>query len=236
MRTVTADQPQRRSLLDHWHRQAGAEFASLGDAVIVSRYRSVSVEREQATELALCDLSTMPRMGVTGSGAADWLGEQGLLLPTRPNRAVGQAMGDTLARLSDQEHLMLGTRVLRKGGTATGFPIWRDAPQQRIYALPRLDSHCCFAVTGACSPELMSKVCALDMRPCRFEAGQVAQTVLLELSAIIIRHDLRGCPGYLLLLASTAAQFVFAAILDAMAEFNGTPVGLRALQSEELES
>ena len=234
-RTVTADQPLRRSMLDGWHRQQGAEFVALGDSLITAHYGSLPEERKQAVELALCDLSALPRAGVTGSGATDWLGAQGFAVPTHPNRADRQAGGDVLVRLSDHEHLLLGTRILRKGGARTDFPFWRDLPAWRLYALPRQDSHCCFAVTGAFAPELMSKVSAIDLRLPRFAVGQVAQTTLLHLSAIVLRHDLLGCPGYLLLVASTAAQFAFEAILEEMAEFNGTPVGLRALQSEELE-
>ena len=236
MPIAQAAQAQRRSMLHCWHREQGAEFAEFGGWLAVSHYGSAPAERLAANTAGLCDLSAMPRIGVTGSGATDWLRARGYRLPAAPNRAFRQAKGDTLVRLSDQEYLWLGTRMLSDIGSPFPIPDWADLPERRVYVLPRLDSHCCLGVTGNQAPELLSKVCAVDLRPQVFADGTAAQTSLVHTAAIIVRHDLRTQIAYLVLATSLAAQFVFEAILDATAEFNGKPVGLLALQPGDLES
>lgn len=222
---------QRRSMLHRWHRLKGARFAEDGGSLPVVRYGTKADEVSAARGLGLCDLTTMPRTGVTGPGATDWLAHRGFRVPLSPNLATRQANGDALVRLSDNEYLLLATRLLRHGGSPAGFEIFSDRPARRMYALPRLDSHCCLALTGTRAVELLSKICAVDLRPRVFADGGVAQTSMAHLSAIVVRHDLSECPCLLMLVSSVAAEYALEVILDAMAEFNGTPVGLHALQS-----
>ena len=222
---------QRRSMLHRWHRRKGAQFSEQDGSLIVTRYGTQADERSAVRKLGLCDLSTMPRTGVTGPGSTDWLATLGLSVPETPNRAVRQPGGDTLARLSDTEYLLLGTRWLGRDGSRAGFTEFSDRPDRRVYALPRLDSHCCLALTGAQAVEALSKICAADFRLHVFADGDVAQTSMAHLSVIVIRQDLHRCPCFLVLVNSVAAEYALEAILDAMAEFHGTPVGLQALQS-----
>lgn len=226
----------RRSMLHRWHKERGAEFEAFGDADFVSRYGPAPQERLAARRLGVCDLSLMPRLGVTGAGAAGWLRTQGLVLPRKPNRAAAQNGGNLLARLSDSEYLLLGTRLLQGGGAAPGLPVCAGEPAPRAYILPSLDSHACFAVSGERAAGLFSKLCAVDLRPRAFASGDVAQTSLAHSPAIILRRDLGACLCYLLLVNSVAAEYVFEAVLHAMAEHNGSPVGLRALLPGENEA
>lgn len=226
-----AGSPQRRSMLHRWHRRKGAQFVERDGSLVVTRYGTEADEGPAARKLGLCDLSGMPRTGVTGPGATDWLTTLGLNVPETPNRAARQAGGDALMRLSANEYLLLGTRWLKRDGSPADFTEFSDRPDRRIYALPRLDSHCCLALTGAQAVEALSKICAVDFRLHVFADGDVAQTSMAHLSAIVVRHDLRECPCFLVLLNSVAAEYALEAILDAMAEFDGMPVGLRALRS-----
>ena len=232
MPTAHAPHLQRRSMLDGWHRANGAEFAACGDWMAVARYASLADERGAAGNLGLCDLSAMPRIGVTGAGAWKELAAAGYALPDQANRATRQPDGDVLARLSEEEYLLLGTRILESDSAPAGFPAWSDRQERRMYVLPRLDSHCCLAVTGAQGADLLSKLCPLDMRPRVFADGEVAQTALADVAGIVLRHDLRHCPVWLVLVSSAAAQFVFESVVDAMAEFGGRAVGLSALRAQ----
>ena len=231
MPSVRTHTLQRRSMLHRWHRRKGAQFAEQDGSLIVTRYGSQADEGSAARTLGLCDLSTMPRTGVTGAGSTDWLAALGLSVPETPNRAVRQPGGDALARLSDNEYLLLGTRWLARDGSPASFTEFSDRPDHRVYALPRLDSHCCLALTGTHAVEALSKICAVDFRPHAFADGNVAQTSIAHLPAIVIRHDLHQCPCFLVLVNSVAAEYALESILDAMAEFHGAPVGLQALQT-----
>ncbi len=223
--------PQRRSMLHRWHQRNGARFAEHGGWLMVSRYATEADEAAAARRLGVCDLTSMPRAGLTGAGATDWLANLELSVPETPNRATRQAGGDALVRLSDSDYLLLGTSLLGRDGPPAGFTDFSDRPGRRVYAIPRQDSHCCIALTGARAVEALSKLCAVDFRLHVFADGHVAQTSMAHLPAIVVRLDLRQCPCFLVLVSSVAAEYAFEVILDAAAEFDGTPVGLLALQS-----
>jgi sarcosine oxidase subunit gamma len=100
------------------------------------------------------------------------------------------------------------------------------------YVVPRADSHAWFLVTGNEAAAMFAKICGVDLRPHRFADLAIAQTSVARLSAIVIRADVAGTPGYHLLADSASAEFLYDVLLDAMAEFGGGPVGLQALPAQ----
>ena len=85
-------------------------------------------------------------------------------------------------------------------------------------------------VTGSAAPEMFAKICGVDLRPHKFRPGQIAQTSLAQMSGIVIRDDRGPIPGFHLLADVASAEYLWGAVLDAMSEFGGAPVGLRALR------
>ena len=75
---------------------------------------------------------------------------------------------------------------------------------------------------------MFAKLCAVDLRPAKFADGRIAQTVLAEVSAIVVRDDRGAVPAYHLLANSAAAEYLWDCLTDAMAEFDGRPVGWSA--------
>ena len=78
---------------------------------------------------------------------------------------------------------------------------------------------------------LLSSLISVDLRLHRFANFQIAQTVLNELSVIVIRCDLGDVPNYYLLTDITSIEFLWAVLLDGMAEAGGGPVGLAAFNA-----
>ena len=73
---------------------------------------------------------------------------------------------------------------------------------------------------------MFAKICGVDLRPHHFADGRIAQTSLAKMSAIVIRADLGRTPAFHLLADSASAEYLWGCLLDAMAEFDGAPVGL----------
>jgi sarcosine oxidase subunit gamma len=96
--------------------------------------------------------------------------------------------------------------------------------------MPRSESHAWFMVTGAQAPVMFAKICGVDLRPHRFAVGAIAQTSVAKMSAIVIRADLGGTPAFHLLADSASAEYLWTCVFDAMAEFDGAPVGWSALR------
>jgi sarcosine oxidase subunit gamma len=150
------------------------------------------------------------------------------------NRAYRQGGGELALRLAPTEILLID------GLAATGGLINRlnaawswggEKPRTLIgYPVPRADSHGWFAVTGEHAATMFAKICGVDLRPHRFADGAIAQTSLAKMSGIIVRADLGRTLSYYVLADSASAEYLWGCLVDAMAEFDGAPVGLTALR------
>ena len=107
MTTLDPSKGIRRSQLYRRHINNSAVFKQMGAHFIVSHYDNGNSEQIQARSMAICDLSTLPRTGFKGAGAPKWAESQGLKLPHSANMAAIHPNGCLVAKLSDQELLIL---------------------------------------------------------------------------------------------------------------------------------
>ncbi len=219
----------RRSFVYRKLEAAGATFDEADGSA--RDFGDAAGEAAAARRLGLADFSLVPRTGFKGAGAAEWLANQGVEVPAESNWARRQADGAVAARLAPAEVLVLGDPA----GTGTlVFDLdaaWAaDGSPERGYPVPRRDTHSWFLVGGERSAELFAKLCEVDLRPARFAPGRVAQTVVAGIGAIVVRDDLGGVPAYHLLATSASAEYLWDCLTDAMAEFDGRPIGLSAVR------
>lgn len=222
----------RRSLLYRWHAQNCAHFGDIHGAMFVEHYGNSDDEVAIARQAGLCDLSLLPRFGLTGPDASTELLVHGYRLPEFPNHALRQDNGDIVARLSANEYLQLSHCTDAATTSAMQSP---DVGRlQGSYLLPRADSHSLFVLCGHFAAEVLSKLCGIDCRTGSFVNGRVAQTSVARQNGIIIRDDLGQTPGYLLLSATPAAEYLWDCVIDAMSEFGGQAIGIAALHRLEI--
>ena len=225
----------RRSFVYRALQAAGARFAPLsGGTVAMDFGGAIETEAAQARSLAIADLSMLPRTGFKGAGAVGWLTAQGLSIGSDSNRAYRQAGGELAARLAPTEIFLVD------GLAGTGALIARlnaawswgsEKPRALIgYPMPRSESHAWFMISGEKSPAAFAKICGVDFRPHRFADGAIAQTSVAKMSGIVIRADLGATIAFHLLADSASAEYLWHGVLDAMAEFDGAPIGLAALR------
>ncbi len=177
---------------------------------------------DPAAPVVLTDLSPSLRTGFKGADTPAWLSAQGLVLPEMPNRTVKQADGSLLARLSEGEFLLLGKPGAPGGHVDRLNDAWNwEAGAGLCFPVPRQDSHCWFHLGGDAVPALFARLCAVDLRRHVFAEGAVAQTSVARLGAIIIRVG----EDYHLLADSASAEYLWACLSDAMAEFDGCAAG-----------
>lgn len=220
----------RRGQLYRRHCSANASFEEVAGAAVVCRYAETDEEVRLASHLAIADLSTLPRAGFKGAGAPGWLEAQDVQLPHRANQSRRNADGSLIARLSSTEFLILADLVTK--ATLTSILQERlslEAPQG-VYSLPRGDSHCWFAIIGASAASMLAKLCGVDLRTHKFGEREIAQTSLARSNAIILRNDFATTPGFFVLSDVSVTEYLWDALLDAMLEFDGQPVGIAALR------
>ena len=142
--------------------------------------------------------------------------------------------GGLIARLSEQEFLILQGLEADPGLFATLQGNWLSDAPESVHPLPRADSHCWLALSGALASEALAKLCAVDLSSRSFGLCDVAQTSLARVNAIILRQDLGITPCFHILSDASSAEYLWDVLLDAMREFGGAPVGLEALRTLKL--
>lgn len=224
----------RRSPVRRRLAAAGGQFVALGEAAVAEDFGDREAEAAQAGRAGLADLSPLPRWGLKGAGALDWLRGRDMAVPEANNRAVRLANGGLVARLSDGEALLLAGLDGSAAHVERLRAAW-DADREAGarpggFPVPRGHSHAWLRLTGAEAATALAKLCAVDLRPDKFAGLAVAQTHLAEVSAIAIRDDLGGTPAYHLLADTASADYLWGALTDAIAEYGGGPVGWAALR------
>lgn len=225
----------RRSFVYRELLMAGAHFAEEGGAAVATDFGEPAREEAAARRLGLADLSPLARAGFKGAGTTEWLAIQNVSVPLESNQAVTQDRGALAARLAPAEVLILGALAGEDDLPARLAVTWAKAPMPpktpRGFPVPRADSHAWFLLTGADSPAMFAKICGVDLRPAKFAVGCIAQTSIARLNGIVIRDDKGRLPAYHLLADSASAGYLWGCLRDAMAEFGGTPIGLRAVRA-----
>lgn len=74
-------------------------------------------------------------------------------------------------------------------------------------------------LAGAEAPAALSKLCGLDFAGDAFPDLYAAQTSLAKVRALVLRHDQAGQSAYLIAVGRSLAEYVWAQLLDAGAEF-----------------
>ncbi len=85
------------------------------------------------------------------------------------------------------------------------------------------------AITGEYAAAKLAKTCGVYMRDYAFAIGDVAQTSVARTNGVVIRNDIADLPVYHVLEDSASAEYMWSCLLDAMAEWEGQPIGLDCL-------
>ena len=218
---------QRRAFHYRDLEAAGAQFETVQDAAVAWTYGNDG-EADTARRLGIADLSPLARTGFKGRDTTAWLETQGLTVGEASNKAYPCGKGSLAARLAPGEILLLGSRDGTDDLAAKLNGAWSDTGGL-CFPVPRRDASFWFNITGEKATSMFAKICGIDLRPKAFEMHAIAQTSVARTNAIIIRDDIADTPAFHMLGDSASAGYMWSCLLDAMAEFDGGPVGLQAV-------
>ena len=191
-------------------------------------YGDPDKERAAATTLGMADATALPRSGYKGWGMANWVSGHTLVL-CEPNGAQLQSDGTLACRLSAGELLLLASDHGASEVIGKLADMW-SMDGAECYPVPREDTNARLVLTGSNVPEMMAKVCGVDLRPGRFANHAIAQTSVARQNAVVVRNDRGSCYALDILFDSAAAVYMWDCLVDAMAEFDGAVIGLAALR------
>ncbi len=229
--TAPAEQT-RRSPLYRAIAAHGARFEALGGFALAQDFgREAAAEAAQAESLGLADLTLFPRIGFKGWNIGPWLAGAGAEMGEASNRAYPQADGARIARLAPGEALVLADRNGAGPLIETLDQAWSMAEADGCFRVARDETSCWLLLSGAHAPSMLAKVCAVDMRHQVFAPDAIAQTNVARLNVIVIRGDIGPVPAFDLITDIASAVYLWDALLDAMAEYDGAPIGLAAIRA-----
>ncbi len=219
----------RRSNLYRVSTALGAQWTDVNGFACPEHYGDAACETSAATALGIADLTALPRAGYKGWDMAGWATGQGVDLP-EPNEALIQGDGTLACRLSGGELLLVS------GDNADSATIDKLAAAWTMggavcFPVPRSDTNTRIAITGSRVPEMMAKMCGIDLRTHRFANHQIAQTSVARMNAILIRNDRGDTYALDMVLDSASIVYMWECLTDAMAEFDGRAVGLAAVRA-----
>jgi sarcosine oxidase, subunit gamma len=123
----------------------------------------------------------LPRFGLKGRAAADWLAGQGIPLPQQANTWLAHDDDSRVLRLGRGEFLLEGTIAQQLEAA------WPD-DQPNLYRVSRYDA--AFLLDGEKAPSLLQEICALDTRP-EIMTGKVLITLAAGISVTLI-YETKG--------------------------------------------
>lgn len=154
--------------------------------------------------VVLSDLTDKPRFGLKGGGSAAWLAAQGITLPAVNH--IGEHRGMRVLRLGNEDILLLAedtAETLAQVKTA-----WHATTAPKGYSSWREEGWAWMRLSGPHLTEAMSALCALDLRPQKFAADEIAQTRVAHIEAVTFRSP----AGFDILFDITASAYFARAV------------------------
>lgn len=212
---------QRRSFVSR--KLNGTEFLKVNDGgVLVNTLTNQS--EFQTDQSGLIDLSVAHRVGFRGANAAEHIEASGYPLPSEPNFCQLSANGELVLRLGETEFWILAnTNNLTQEFNSQAIAV------DRCYPLFCQNSHSWLMMVGPSLPEIMSKICGVDLSLAQFPVGEVRQTSVARINAVIVHHEVDQKSVFSILSDSASAEYLWEVLLDAMKEFDGSAMGLSAI-------
>jgi sarcosine oxidase subunit gamma len=135
--------------------------------------------------LVITDVSNLARYGVKGAQASAWLTKHGVKIPDAPN--AWALSGQTLVmRLGSTEFLIED----QAGGEICKKLLADTVRIPNVYKVPRADAAYLLAGSGVLN--LLSELCALDLRETALLESDVIMTQMAGISATLLRQTING--------------------------------------------
>ncbi|WP_298217727.1 hypothetical protein [Halothiobacillus sp.] len=175
---------------------------------------------QKATLLGVADLSHLPRTGAKGAGAAGWLADLGLPLPSRPNSWLALPDGGLISRLGRTEYLIESNPTLVA-------QIMQTPRSPGVYPVLRQDA--AFALCGSRVNELLLQTCNVDFRCLAADPEQLVLTSMAGVSILVLATGDKIHPVFRLWCDGTYGPYLWETLTGIAEELGGGGIGLDAL-------
>jgi sarcosine oxidase, subunit gamma len=133
--------------------------------------------------LSITDLSTLTRYGVKGPHAAKWLADRGVAIPKAANawlqkdKTLVMRLGASEFLIEDQADGKVCEKLAADKVRVAG-----------VYKVPHADA--AYLLAGSKVLNLLSEICALDLRESALQANGLMMTQIAGISATVLRQTI----------------------------------------------
>jgi len=174
--------------------------------------------------VALADLSFLPKLGLKGPAAEQWLEGRNIGLPAQANTWTSLPGGGVIARLGRSEFF------LEEGpaaDTVAAIRIALGSGAPGAYPVIRQDAG--FALAGARVNELLVQTCNVNFAESGPEEGVAIMTQMIGVSVLAIRIKQISVPCYRLWCDPTFAPYFWETLAEIAGELGGGIIGVDSL-------
>lgn len=182
-------------------------------------------EAARLNEAGIGDLGFRRRIGVKGRNARFWLNALGVTTPERPNQWLALPCGSLVARLGDNEFV-----VVSAGDGHVINTITTAAPAHGVYPVPRFDADLLLA--GKRVPELLAQTCAFDFSGLDAATQPLVMTSMVGVGVTVLALPGADGPRYRLWCDGTYGGYLWRTLTGIAGEFGGGAVGLDTLSAQ----
>jgi len=204
-------------------------------------FETVGAEAQAVRDsVGLIEISGFAKYSVTGAGAQDWLDRilacrmpaQGRMTLAPMLKQDGKVIGDfSLAKLGDGDFFLAGS------GVAEDYHMrWFDQhlPDDGSVQITAHGAGMCgLSIAGPNARKLLQKLVDTDLD--RFRFMDIARMDVGMAPALVGRVSFTGDLGYEIWMEPAYQRYIYTQLMQAGAEFNIRPFGLRALNALRLE-
>lgn len=196
-------------------------WGSIHGMAVSLRFRDSALESKFRQELALCDISCFPKLGVKGSEAVSWLEQTGIPVPEPVYQYASFADGSMAIRTDRHEVLLVDGP----------FSQWVAEIERRlqshppnVYLIRRQDA--AFCLSGLKASAVLRETCGFDFSN---PGKAVVMTRVAGVSCLILPLEIGGIPSFRIWLDSTYGVYLWEALIEIVRDHGGDAIGLDAL-------
>ena len=165
--------------------------------------------------LNITNLSKLQRYGVKGANAAKWLANHRVTVPAKANTWV--LSGNAIVMRLGLTEFLIEDAIDGKICAKLEADVERVAG---VYKVPRVDA--AFLLAGSAALNLLSEVCALDLRESVLAENDVLMTQVAGISATVLRQSINNETVYRIWCDGTYNQYMQHILSDIAQELAGS--------------
>ncbi len=215
----------RQSPIQHLLQSYDGHWGEIASTPVALRFDSLEIETRQMLSLGLCDGSALPKLGVKGPAAFQWLSAQDVVPPNKIYESKKLEDASRLVRLSEDEFLLEDSpashrvkRLSEKLGNG----------QEGVARVDRQEAT--FLLTGSRASEVLSQTCAIDFRSPRLE--RLVMTRIAGTTCAVLPWQLQDVSIFQIWVDSTYAVSLWESLLEICQELEGKVLGIAPIFGE----